>query len=199
MNFKYYKTKPTIVVIGVLWMLASGLLSLLWGYGWLQGIGPGAIVLGLLTWYDKSLWNLPYLRWFNTIPDLNGDYAGSIRFNRTGNNEEVTCNLSIKQTCSKIKVTTSFTKEHENPTQSTSFEAFISTDEIGDQTLYFYYHNPGSCMSGDTLDAHDGVNVLRINQNKERITLDGHYFTNRNPQTKGCMTVSKQNKKPTKT
>lgn len=72
--------------------------------------------------------------------------------------------------------------------------ASVVTDEHGDQTLYFYYHNPGSCMSGDTLDSHDGMNVLRILRDKEATTLEGYYFTNRSPkQTKGCMKVTKPN------
>ena len=195
MNLKYYRVSFLIPVIALSWLAASYLLK---KYAWpndlLQGLGPGAVVLGLLTLYDLFMWKWPVLCWLNTVPNLNGAYSGNIQFNRTGEDEEIDCTLTVKQTCSKIKITSSFTKEHENSTRSTSFEAFIATDEVGDQTLYFYYHNPGSCMSGDTLDAHDGMNVLRIKQDKEGTTLDGYYFTNRSPeQTKGCMKASKPN------
>ena len=76
-----------------------------------------------------------------------------------------------------------------------SSEAFIKTDPAGDKHLYFYYHNRGSNESGDTLDPHDGMNVLEIHENSDDIRLSGYYFTNRNPQTKGSMSVTIKNQR----
>ncbi|MBK1791353.1 hypothetical protein [Persicirhabdus sediminis] len=194
-NFRYYKSGPLVSLIALTW---AGLALILKRYAWdndiLLGIGP-SVGVGLLLWlYDNYLWNIPWLDKLNTVPDLNGTYIGNIQFNRTGTRESRECSLFIKQTCSKIKVTTAFPKKEteEPPTKSTSLEAFISTDEVGDHSLYFYYHNPGSCLNGDTLNPHDGMNVLHIDQTDTLTTLDGYYFTNRDPQTKGCMTATKQ-------
>jgi hypothetical protein len=93
-----------------------------------------------------------------------------------------------------IKVKTIFSKDGENDTQSFSTESFIKSDEAGDQHLYYYYQNRGSCQNGDTLDPHDGMNVLEILLSGEEIKLEGYYFTNRNPQTKGYMKVTKSTK-----
>ena len=190
----YYKPQTLIPVIGLLWALSSWALSKFWGYGFLQGTGPTAIVIFFLTVYDKWLWKYPLFNLMNTIPNLNGMYEGKISFHWNGQAESKDCELEIKQTCSNIKVKTIFTKEGENDTQSVSTEAFIKTDEVSDQHLYFYYRSRGSGMDGDTLDQHEGMNVLEILKNNGLIQLDGYYFTNRNPQTKGCMKATKTNK-----
>lgn len=190
-RFTYYKPQALIPVIGLLWAISSWGLAKLWGYGFLQGIGPTVIVMCFLTLYDKCLWKLPILNLINTIPNLNGVYNGEIAYHYNGRDCAKSCKMVIKQTCSITKVKSIFNKEGENDTQSVSTEAFIKTDEAGDQYLYFYYHNPGSCKNGDTLDPHDGMNVLEILKDEMAIKLKGYYFTNRNPQTKGCMEVTK--------
>ncbi|WP_135604192.1 hypothetical protein [Methanococcoides sp. NM1] len=190
-NFTNYKPRLLVSAIGILWAFSSWALSSIWGYGFLQGIGPSAIVIGILALYDKHLWKLPVMNWMNTTPNLNGTYEGKIIYHYNGQNGTKACKLQIKQTCSMIKVKTIFSKNGENDTQSVSTESFIKTDEAGDQHLYFYYQNRGSCQNGDTLGPHDGINVLEIQQNGEEIKLEGYYFTNRNPQTKGRMNVTK--------
>lgn len=194
-KFTYYKPKALITTIGLLWPILSWALSKLWGYGFLQGIGPSVIVMGLLTLYDKYLWKLPVLNLLNNVPNLNGIYEGKIAYHYNEQDNTKSCRLEIKQTCSSIKVKSIFNKDGENDTQSVSREAFIKTDDVGDQHLYFYYHNQGSCKNGDTLDSHDGMNVLEILKEKETVKLKGYYFTNRNPQTKGCMEVTKTTKR----
>lgn len=151
--------------------------------------------MGLLTLYDKYLWKLPVLNLLNNVPNLNGIYEGKIAYHYNEQDNTKSCRLEIKQTCSSIKVKSIFNKDGENDTQSVSREAFIKTDDVGDQHLYFYYHNQGSCKNGDTLDSHDGMNVLEILKEKETVKLKGYYFTNRNPQTKGCMEVTKTTKR----
>ncbi len=192
-KFTYCKPQALIPIIGLLWTASSWMLSKFWGYGFLQGIGPTAIVLGFLALYDKWFWKVPILSFINTIPDLNGKYEGTIGYHWDGQDNTKACALEIKQTCSNIKVKSSFNKDGENSTQSASTEAFIKTDEAGEQHLYFYYRNPGSFKNGDTLDQHDGMNVLDILKDKEGTKLKGYYFTNRNPQTMGCMEVIKIN------
>ncbi len=190
-KFTYYKPHALIPAIGLLWALSSWALSMVWGYGFLQGLGPTAIVMGFLKLYDKWLWKCPVLKLINTIPNLNGIYEGEIEYNYNGQDGTKTCRLEIKQTCSMLKVKTVFARDGENDTRSVSTEAFIKTDEAGDQHLFFYYHNPGSCKNGDTLDPHDGMNVLEITKIQKNIALEGYYFTNRNPQTKGCMKATR--------
>lgn len=190
-KFTNYKPQALVPVLALLWTFFSWLLAKMWGYGFLQGIGPTAIVMSFLTLYDKYLWKLPVFKLINTAPDLNGIYEGNIEYSHNGQDGRKNCKLTIKQTCSIIKVQSIFSNDIENNTHSVSTEAFIKTDEAGDQYLYFYYHNRGSCKNGDTLNPHDGMNVLEIIENKKIVKLEGYYFTNRNPQTKGCLKVTK--------
>jgi hypothetical protein len=194
-DFKNYRSTWLIVIIGGLWILFSMILEEAWEVGIFYGLGPAAVIGVIFYCYDKWCWKWPVFKWLNKVPNLNGHYSGKITFNYDGEDREKECSLMIKQTCSQIKVTSIFNKDDENSTRSNSIEAFITQDEIGDKKLYFYYQNSGSCVNGDTLDQHDGVNVLDINFEKRKVvSLDGYYFTNRNPQTKGCMEVFKVNK-----
>lgn len=187
----YYKPQILFSALASLWAISSWALAKLWGYGLLQGTGPIVVIMFFLTLYDRWLWKWPILKLMNTVSDLNGNYEGEIDFYWNGQDMKKGCSMEIKQTCSNIKVKAIFNKEGENNTQSVSTEAFIKTDEAGDQHLFFYYHNRGSCKDGDTLDPHDGLNVLEILCKKKVITLKGYYFTNRNPQTKGRMEVTR--------
>jgi hypothetical protein len=190
-DFKNYRSMSLIIVIGTLWVLVSKGLEFAWGNEVLLGLGPVTIIGMLFYCYDRWRWKYPILKWLNKIPNLNGKYFGNIEYEREGKNQTKRCELIIKQTCSVIKVSTIFKKDGENNTESTSIDSFILADETGDMKLYFYYQNQGSCMSGDTLNQHDGMNVLKIIKDKKNIELKGYYFTNRDPQTKGCMEVSK--------
>lgn len=193
-KLNYYKPKSLITVVGLCWTLSSWALSNLWGYGLLQGTGPSAIVISFIIIYDKWLWKLPIMKYMNNMPNLNGKYEGKISTNWDGKDLEKVCALEIKQTCSNIQVKTTFTKDGENETKSYSKEAFIKTEESGDQKLYFYYHNYGSCKNGDNLNQHDGMNILDIIKEGKTTRLSGHYFTNRDPQTKGCIELKKGDK-----
>lgn len=189
MYFANYKPTWTISLIGVLWVGASWGLSQIWGYGLLQGIGPTAIVGGLLWAYDRWAWKWWGFSLLNKVPNIAGEYKGAVRFRREGEESEKTCTMRIKQTCSHIKVECAFSKEGESDTVSTSKEALITSDELGDHELVFLYHNPGSPLSEDPLAAHDGTNILKISEADGSIRLSGRYYTNREPQTKGTIDV----------
>lgn len=204
-NFGPYKAVPLITVLFAATFLFGHLIL------WLQQLifesepdllgqvlilGPTTCTGLLWGWYECKLWRLPFFSCLNTTPDIAGTYCGEIRFRFSGQSEQVKkCKLQIKQTCSRIKVECVFNREGEANTKSRSRVASILTDELGDHQLYFYYHNRGSCMSHDTLNAHDGMNVLDIVNENGSIRLEGYYFTNRDPQTKGCITVTRTSKR----
>ena len=167
------------------------MLSFVWQYGLLQGIPPTLLVATLLGFYDKWLWKFPVLNLLVRIPNLNGEYEGTVEYHWDGENQNKRCNLQIQQTASFIKIKCFFEREGENETSSESKKTFFDTDEMGNYSLYFYYGNKGSCKDGDTLDQHEGMTILEVTKKDKDIKLEGYYFTNRNPQTKGRIKVSK--------
>jgi len=189
-NFRYYKTQFLIPLILGLGTFVTIVLQTLWKNGFAYGFGSSAILLSLLGIYDRWLWKWPGFSLLNTLPNLNGEYEGAIQYNWEGKDERKTVALTIKQTCSHIKVVCRFAKEGEKDSRSQSMHAYFISDPLGDQELHFVYHNDGSQMNGDTLSSHDGMNILRIQKTKKGYVLEGHYFTNRDPQTKGVMKVT---------
>lgn len=190
-NFSNYKPGFLISTIGILWLFCYWILSFFWQDGIFQGIAPTLLVVSLLGFYDKLLWKFPVFNYLVKIPDLNGEYEGTVEYHWDDKNQNKTCNLQIRQTASFIKVKCSFQKEGENETSSESKKAFFDTDEVGGCSLYFYYQNRGSGKGGDTLDQHDGMTVLQVIKKGKDIKLEGYYFTNRRTQTKGRIKVSK--------
>lgn len=189
-NFNNYRVPALIIIITLLWTASGKMLSLVWEYGLLQGVAPTTIVIFFLYCYDRWLWRLPFFNWLVTIPDLNGEYKGVVEYNLAGQDKSKGCALEITQTASHIRVMGRFSSEGENDTRSESKMAFLVSDNVYNHTLCIYYHNKGSEKAGDTLEQHDGMNVLEIRRNKQGITLEGGYFTNRSPQTRGCIKVS---------
>lgn len=190
-NFANYRTRFLICTIGILWLLFCWILSFFWQYGVFHGIAPTFLVAIFFCVYDKWLWKIPMLNFLVSIPDLNGEYKGAVEYYWGDKNQNKNCNLHIQQTASFVKVKCFFQKEGENETLSESKKAFFDTDEVGNCSLYFYYQNRGSRKNGDTLDQHDGMTIFEVTKTGKDIKLEGHYFTNRNPQTKGCIAVSK--------
>lgn len=188
-DFTNYKTTPLILTIVGLWFASNWCLSYLWGNNIFQGVAPTTIVILFFSFYDKYLWKFPIFKWLVYIDNLTGEYKGKIKYKWNGGVQEKDCVLKIQQTSSRIKIDAYFSKENESNTNSESQQAFFDIDDFGNHSLYFYYKNFGSQINDDQLDnQHNGVCVLEIKDN----ILDGHYFTNRNPQTKGKMIVQKE-------
>lgn len=171
-------------------MVLSYGLSMLWENDLFQGVGPAVIAGGLLALYDSYLWKYPVFRILCTVPNLNGVYEGGIQYKLKGKDSWKDCTIAIKQTCSNLKIKADFKRPGEDDTQSESRVSVIKTDEVGEHKIYFLYHNGGSHKSDTILDAHDGVNILNVEIEDTVICLKGHYFTNREQQTKGTIEVS---------
>lgn len=204
-NFKNYHAISLAIFILLLWYCAYFIepyMSLyLKDITVLQRFTPLFIVLSILVLYDRFLWKNRFCLWLArlpvpllpvSMPNLNGDYEGEISYRWEGKDCTKNCNLKIKQTASYINVTSIFSRDDEASTKSESKEALLTHNEVGAYSLTFFYHNEGSCKNGDTLDQHDGACKLSINLEDNTIVLDGYYFTNRNPQTKGRISIKKK-------
>ena len=188
-NFRYYNTYLLISVVVILWGAISGMLSWFWNYGLLQGVAPITLIFAFLFVYDKWLWKYPILGLLVRVPNITGEYTGSVEYSLDGRKQSKACALEIRQSASHIKVRCTFGCPGDTQTTSDSKEALFTEDELGGYKLLFYYENYGSQLKRDILDPHYGFNILDVKRVNGEIRLEGIYFTNRNPQTRGNLTV----------
>lgn len=195
MSFKYYKTTPLIITIIIL----SGLIELIVGnyinpfiaqYLSVEShfrVPTTVSLLGLLFYiYNQFLWKMPVLKLVMDVPDISGRYEGKIKYEWDGVNNEKKCFIEVIQTASKIKVHTYFSDGVNETTSSKSLVEEIKQDEDGFFDIYLFYLNSGTKQNGG-LDCHEGANKIRFipGRRGKMNQLIGHYFTNRQTQTRG--------------
>lgn len=198
--FRYYKPRMLLLLIVIL--------SVFYGY-----------LLDLFTTYVNSFLNSPYfyfptassliiltflkidkkgLKWsltkcFFWVKDISGRYSGSIKYKNyhTKIEETKNCFLEIEQSASKICVNTYFDFKNNKNTEKTTSKSLVcsivSKDDFDNQTLVFTYHNSGNILKG--LQPSNGTNILELIKRKSGFFLEGIYYTDKNPQTKGTMKV----------
>lgn len=195
MSFKYYKITPLIITIIVL----SGFIDYCVG-DWVnpllaQYLPKGShfrvpttvSILGIFfLLYNQILWKLPAFNLLMSVPNMAGRYEGKVKFKWNGVDGEKPCFIEVVQTASKIKVHTYFSDGVNEKTSSKSLVEDIRQDEDGFFDIYLFYLNSGTKQNGG-LDCHEGANKLRFHPGKDggSDSLIGHYFTNRQIQTRG--------------
>jgi len=105
------------------------------------------------------------------IPDFNGEWKGKGKSARGGESFDV--RLVITQTLTKISINAYF-----DESQSEAFNCHIERKKGKEKLYYNYYNEPRAATE---LDKHYGTIVLT----KEGNVLNGNYFTDRKPQTRG--------------
>ncbi len=199
MTFKYYK--PTLLVIVIIFL--SGLISWVLDL-WVKPFfisypviaehfeAPTTIaaLTGLFALYDNFLWKIPFFGFLVDVPNISGRYKGCIRYIREDKNKEKSCFIEVTQTASKVKVLSYFSDGANESTSSSSLVEDIKRGEDGFYEIYMFYQNGGTKLTG-SLPIHEGTNKLRFLPGKDRRQnkLIGHYFTNRQPQTRGEIEV----------
>jgi SMODS-associating 2TM, beta-strand rich effector domain len=195
MSFKYYKITPLIISIIIL----SGLIDYCVGE-WINPLlveylskgshfrVPTTVsILGMFfLLYNQVLWKLPVFNLLMAVPNMAGRYEGKVKFKWNGADGEKPCFIEVVQTASKIKVHTYFSDGANERTSSKSLVEDIKQDEDGFFDIYLFYLNSGTKQNGG-LDCHEGANKLRFHPDKDGSSnsLMGHYFTNRQIQTRG--------------
>ncbi len=197
MNFKYYKTAPLITIILMLagaidYILQKLIVPFLTdnGIDFLRAPGNAAIIASIFILYDHFLWKVPIFNLLIKVPNMNGRYTGKIKYEFINKSFEKPCMVEIAQTASKIKIHSYFEKDNDEKTCSISIVEDIQKAEDGFFDIYLFYQNHGSKKDGK-LDSHEGANKLRYfpSRKNKKSKLTGHYFTNRNIQTRGEIEV----------
>lgn len=203
LNFKYYKTTWLILIIillaiGIDFLLDEWVVPFLKSKGieFLRAPGNVTIIAMILAFYDNFLWKLPVFNLLVNIPDVSGRYEGKIKFEFQEQMGEKACFIEVKQSASKIKIHSYFNNELGEKTDSKSLVEDIRLEEDGFFDIYLFYLNNGNKINS-TLDCHEGANKLRyIPTRKDRkAKLVGHYFTNRQIQTRGEIEAKFESKK----
>lgn len=206
--FKYYKPKILLILIIILSIIYSALLHFVTDYvnsflskPYVFFPTVSALIIFTLALFDKYGIKTALLKKMFWVKDISGRYEGKIKYKhfKTGIVEEKPCFLEIEQSSSKILIQTYFdfkySKESEKTT-SKSLVTIIVSDEFDNQKLVFTYHNSGNPVKD--LQPSNGTNILSIIEREKDIFLEGVYYTDKTPQTKGEMKIkliSKQLKK----
>lgn len=176
------------------WMNAIGLgeaYSALASIGVIGAIGPMALFGLLWVAFDKVLWAWWPFRALHKIPDLNGIWSGdglsSFADGQSGS-KRYKVNLEVTQTFSMIQCTMHF--KHSD-SESATVGINGCNFEKRSCNLEFSYSNTAGEKSIEVEDwqmNHNGFNVIRC----EGDMMKGHYFTDRDPQTKGTFELNRQ-------
>lgn len=147
-----------------------------------------AVILGIIiTLIDKYLWNKFLFKYLYEVKDISGRYEGNISFKHylTGEVEQRDCAIEIRQTGSSLQIRTYF----KDCTQGTSYSITKDlklTIEDNHYTIFMIYHNLGNSVLN--IPEHHGTNILDYSLDNK--TLTGRYYTDKEPQTKGIMTLN---------
>lgn len=203
--FRYYKPKMLLITIIVLSLIYGTLLHFTSDYinGFLTKpyvhypTVSTLIVLTLLL-IDKIGIKTPFLKNMFWVKDISGRYEGEIKYKhfKTGIEECKPCFLEIEQSASKILIQTYFDFKYTQSSEKTTSKSVVTsivTDDFENQQLVFTYHNSGNSIKG--LQPSNGTNILSIIERDNNFFLEGVYYTNKEPQTKGEIKVKLISKK----
>lgn len=149
---------------------------------WIPSFTSTAFIFGFILIYDKIIWKkIPLLL---NVKDLSGRYKGSL-ISDFNPEIDIKIIIEITQTASGIYIR-QFNNNNGKITKSESQNENIEKQKDGSFKISFAYKNDGIEVSSK-VNEHKGFCVLRSSINK--VNLEGFYFTNRNPATKGQIKV----------
>lgn len=205
LNLRYYNVKLLISVVILLFIgidqlfhLTSWLLNEYWSFfkenadkiRFIKAPTNGVVIMALLAWYDRKLWNKKILNKLVKVPDMRGRYAGELISNylTNGSNTEIDCVLEITQTASTIKANMYF--ENSDPLKQTksisTLETIEGTEDNNIFQLNFNHTNSGQREKGG-LNKHEGVTMLLYNRDNR--SFHGEYFNSPERGTYGQISV----------
>lgn len=207
--FRYYKPKillTTIIILSIIYgyllHFSSDLINGFFNKPYVHFPTISTLIVFTLLAIDKYGLKKPLLKHLFWAKDISGRYEGAVTFKHyiTGVEETKQCFLEIEQSPSKISVNTYFdfkyTKNSEKTTSKSLVTSIVSDDDFDNQKLVFTYNNSGNTLKG--LQPSNGTNILSIVKRDNDLFLEGIYYTDKEPQTKGEMKVKFISKKITK-
>jgi hypothetical protein len=203
--FRYYKPKILLYTIIVLSAIYGTILHfVILNINWLiekpyfHYPTVSALIISTLILINKIGLKTRVLKHLFWIKDISGRYEGKIKYKhfKTGLEEEKICAVEIEQSASKISIQTYFDFKYSKSSEETKSESIVTSivsDDFENQKLVFTYHNSGNNLKG--LQPSNGTNILSIIERDSNLFLEGLYYTDKEPQTKGEMKVKFESKK----
>lgn len=203
--FRYYKPKMLLytiialsVIYGTIIYFSSSYINGFLEKPYLHYPTASALIILTLSLIDKIGIKTPLLKYLFWVKDISGRYEGKIKYRHfeTGLEEEKNCAVEIEQSASKISVKTYFDFKFSKSSEVTKSESIVTSivsDDFENQKLVFTYHNSGNNLK--SLQSSNGTNILSIIKRDNNLFLEGLYYTDKEPQTKGEMKVKFESKK----
>ena len=136
------------------------------------------ILCDCINWLNKN--NLANFKCQNKIVNFNGKWTGEGKSNFE--NKTYSVSIKIHQTLTEISINACFDKS-----SSEAFNCCVLKENNKEKLIYSYFNNPRN--TEERLDKHYGTIIL---EKTGKNSLQGNYFTDKNPQTKGEFTLLKK-------
>lgn len=140
-------------------------------FGLLNDYFSVIIIYGLLhKLYSSHLWKQTHIKRRHNIPDLNGEWEGTLKSSYNNFNTSIPIKMAIKQDWNKISFRSSFS-------ESTSYSnnCGIDVSNVAGTTIYFGFVNNSKELKNQVRQ-YEGYNVLTLNEDG---TISARYFNNR--------------------
>lgn len=137
-------------------------------------------------WFDLKLWRNSWIQkrgWLG-VPDLRGTWEAHLNTSHDGMPGDLTGQVRIKQTWSKISVVGSWPAS-----ESHSVSAVLQQGSGFRQELMYTYVNEPSVAALETMEMHRGTTWLRLDQ--EADLMEGHYYSGRGRQEYGDLRLNR--------
>lgn len=191
--FIYYKPKATIFVISIIAVYGYIIID-----SKLAFITAIFLFVSLLEIIDNFLWKYPPFCWMFTVRNFSGTYKGKqvssrvARISKIPDSNNMICkvlekslgiNIIIYQTGSKIHMHSFYYDSRGRKSSKSESKNVMITKSVDGQhfTLTYNYGDIGVLKKG----GHHGTTILKLIKKEDETFIEGGYYTNRNPQTRG--------------
>lgn len=141
--------------------------------------------------FDKYLWKEKHFHKFFKktgiiiADDLNGKWKGIVKSSYDNFKKDITAELDIQQTATQVTIRAKF-----NESKSISVHESFGKNEIDDCfSLYYFFRNHPNSEAIETMAMHEGSAILSYNQEDDELV--GHYYSGRNRNNHGTISVKR--------
>ena len=134
--------------------------------------------------FDRFIWKWSLLRKIElvTVPDLNGQWGGTINSSYESDAQDYQIKVFITQQWSKILI-----RLEAGESYSKSIAASFLTDDPSSPELVYVYDNDPMTMTPESMRSHGGTAKLRITDSG----LQGQYYTGQGRRTIGDISLKR--------